>query len=434
MPFRLRSPNHPVDMTLDGTTVVAEEGEPIAHALLAAGALALARSPKFHRPRGPSCLRAACDGCLMRVDGAPNVMTCLVPARAGTEVVSQNTLGSRRVDLLRVTDWFFPNGINHHELFAGVPGVQGVMQAFARRVAGLGRLPEGANARREPRSAKRRSVDVLVVGGGPSGLAAAATLAEAGHQVEILDDALSIGGSLLALGGSRRAWASLEQQVERGVAAGRIRMRSATVAGAVFPDGVLVDGPEGAEIVEARTLVLAPGAHDGVLAFEGNDLPGIFSARAGLRLLGSGVAVGKKVVVSVSPSERSGPYGVMFRDEVQALGAPIEVIVVEGDPIAVRGSNHVKEVIFAPLPNDRSEDKRAFKADALLVDTPRAPAYELCAQAGAELVHAPFGFLVRTHETRIAPGIHAVGEVVGTALTLAAILEEARSLARAVAS
>jgi sarcosine oxidase subunit alpha len=416
-------------MTLDGATVVAEEGEPIAHALLGSGVLALARSPKFHRPRGPSCLRAACDGCLMRVDGLPNVMTCFAPARAGTEVHSQNTLGSRRVDLLRVTDWFFPDGINHHELFAGVPGVQGVMQAFARRVAGLGRMPDGADEARDVRRAKRRAADVLVVGGGPAGLAAAARLAESGRTVEVVDDALAIGGSLLALGRARASeWSALDARIERAVARGRLAFRSSTIAGAVFPDGVLVVGREGAEIVEPATLVLASGAHDGVLAFEGNDVPGIFSARAGLKLLAAGIAVGERVVVALAPG--GGPFGAMFRDEVAHLGAPIEVTVVEGEPFAVHGSAHVKEVVF----RDPSGEEQKHKADALLVDAPRAPAYELAAQAGAALEHRPSGFVVRAAETRVARGIYAVGEVVGTPLAWTAIEAEAEQLARAVAA
>src|SRR3984957_18626347 len=146
-------------MQFDGQDVVAERGEPAAVALVAAGHRALARSPRCRRRRGPSCLRAACDGCLARVDGEPNVMTCRVPAAEGMRVETQNVVGSRDTDLLRMADWFFPEGMNHHELFAGVPGVQRVMQAFARRVAGLGKLPKEAES---PRPAGRRPCDALV--------------------------------------------------------------------------------------------------------------------------------------------------------------------------------------------------------------------------------------------------------------------------------
>jgi len=178
----LSPPRNPVTLTLDGERVVAERGEPVAAALIAAGKLTLARSPKFHRPRGPACMRGACDGCLARVGGVPNVMTCLVPAEEGLVITSQNTLGSREIDLLRVTDWFFPDGMNHHELFAGVPGVQSAMQLFARRVAGLGRLPDEVKL---PSHARRRNVDVLVVGCGPAGMAAAVALARKGRKVEV---------------------------------------------------------------------------------------------------------------------------------------------------------------------------------------------------------------------------------------------------------
>src|SRR5665213_578775 len=114
---RIGEPHEPVLMTFDGAEVRAEKGEPVAAALVAAGHLMIARSPKFHRPRGVSCMRAACDGCLARVDGVPNVMTCRIPARAKMEIVTQNKLGTRDLDLLRLTDWFFPRGLNHHELF-----------------------------------------------------------------------------------------------------------------------------------------------------------------------------------------------------------------------------------------------------------------------------------------------------------------------------
>src|SRR5699024_6051472 len=136
---------------------------PLAVALLASGESVLARSPKLHRPRGPSCLRGDCDGCIARVDGVPNVMTCLRDARGGEVISAQNVLGSKKTDLLRITDWFFPRGIDHHHLMAGVPGVGTAMQTFARQMAGVGRLPETQAPASE---AERAVTDVLVIGGG----------------------------------------------------------------------------------------------------------------------------------------------------------------------------------------------------------------------------------------------------------------------------
>src|SRR5690348_5774309 len=82
-PLRLGPLKHPVTLTLDGEPFQAEGGEPLAAALIAAEKLTIARSPKFHRPRAPTCLRGACDGCLARVDETANVMTFLVAGGDG---------------------------------------------------------------------------------------------------------------------------------------------------------------------------------------------------------------------------------------------------------------------------------------------------------------------------------------------------------------
>jgi sarcosine oxidase subunit alpha len=411
----------PVTITLDGDPIAAERGEPIAAALIAAGKLMIARSPKFHRPRGPACMRAACDGCLARVDETPNVMTCMVAAEEGTAVVSQNRLGPREVDLLRMTDWFFPEGMNHHELFAGIPGVQSVMQAFARRVAGLGRMPIDVEP---PHPAARRVADAVVVGGGPSGMAIAARLAEAGRAVEVLDDQLTPGGGLVALGpADAQAFDEIRASFTDQVARARVRRRSRTVAGGMYGTDLLVVGPEGAEVLEARTLVFASGAHDGALAFEGNDVPGVMSARAGGALLARSVLAGKKIVVVVTSG--GGPFGESFARAVPSG----TVTVVHGEPVRVRGSSRAKAVVVRD-PKDREKE---HAADLVLIDAPRSPAYELAEQAGAQLVHEPRGFVVRAEGGRIAPGRYAVGELTGTPFDAVAIAQEAERVATTIA-
>jgi sarcosine oxidase, subunit alpha len=410
-----------VTIALDGEPIEAIEGEPVAAALIAAGKIALARSPKFHRPRGPSCFRAACDGCLARVDGAPNTMTCMIAAKAGMEIASQNTLGSRELDLLRMTDWFFPEGFNHHELFAGVPGVQQVMQVFARRVAGLGRIPEGVAP---PRKAARRDLDVVIVGSGASGMAIAVELAARGRHVDVLDDALTPGGSLRALVGEESTWSSIVVPFGDAVRTRAIAMRTSTTAAGLYGDDLMVIGPTGARVVHAKALVLAPGAHDGVLPFESNDLPGVMSARAGGILLARGVAPGEKIVVAIA--EGGGPFGEAFARAGRSAG--LDVTVVRGVPESVSGSLRVKSVKIA-----EGKRSKTLAADCLLIDAPRAPAYELCEQAGAALRHRAFGFVpVTDAERRIRDGVWAIGEVVGTPLEPGAIAREAREVADAI--
>jgi sarcosine oxidase subunit alpha len=73
-----------------------------------------------------------------------------------------------------------------------------------------------------------------------------------------------------------------------------------------------------------------------------------------------------------------------------------------------------------------------LRCDALLVDAPSAPAYEICAQAGARLVHEGAGFRVSTGKGgKIREGVFAAGEVVGTPLDPTAIAGEAQALAEA---
>jgi len=418
VPRRLEPLRDPVKLHIDGHAVVAERGEPAAVSLMAAGHLAIARSPKFHRPRGPACLRAACDGCLARVDDVPNVMTCRVPAADGMRIETQNVVGSVDTDLLRMSDWFFPEGMNHHELFAGVPGVQRVMQALARRVAGLGRLPAGETM--PPREAHRRQVDALVVGAGPAGMNTALLLVKQGRRVEVVDDALVWGGSTRALPGEAAGpWAALTEAFSNAVVMGDLRLRMQTTAAAIFGEDVLLAGEEGIELATPGTLVIATGANDGVLPFEGNDLPGILSARAAGWIASLGVELGERVVVVLA--EGGGPFGEACASVIR--GATL----VRGTPLRTGGSSRVKEVTVATASGEQT-----LRCDALVIDAPRAPAYELAAQAGATLAHEPRGFFVHTDEAgRIRDGVYAVGEVTGTALHPAAM---ARAAAAAVES
>jgi sarcosine oxidase subunit alpha len=431
-PRRTRPPARPVAITLDGETIVADAEASLVSALVAAGHLQLARSPKFHRPRGPSCHRGGCDGCLVRLDGVPNTMACMQQAREGAKVERQNVVLSAKLDVLRATDWFFPNGMDHHRMFAGIPGMQKVMLAFARRISGLGELPDQALPV-APQGVPARSTDVLVVGAGAAGLATAIALARAKISVVVIDEQHAAGGSLLYFprGARVRLGArevsvdeARERMLEEAEKEG-VRIELATTSlGVLEGDDWLVDQAErGLERWTARAHVVATGGHDGVPLFEGNDLPGVLSARAAGRLLRDGVLVGERPLVV-----GDGPFADAFAVAAEASGAVVSR-TDDDTVIAARGLSQVKSALIRAEGRERKID-----CDAIVMGGPVAPAFEIAQQAGAGVRHEPAGYPVVTDESGRAErhDLFAIGELLGAPLDLEAFAERATTIARSI--
>ncbi len=436
-PRRFAEPGHTVRLVVDGDDVVAADGEPVAVALAAAGRLVLGRSVKYHRPRGAACYAGRCDGCLMRVDGISSVRTCRTPAREGMVVETQNVLGSAERDLLAATDWFFPDGMDHHHMFTAFRPLNQIMQKVARRIAGIGRLPDETRRAVEPGAI---ASEVLVVGAGPAGLAAAAALARAGRDVCVVDDEPEPGGHLLVYpepvcddSGREREPRDLAATLARDAASVGATLRAGATAVAIDDrrsEGhaerpaddaasrwlVAVDGDERLSLARPRAIVIATGAHEGSLAVNGNDLPGVIGARAAGRLIAAGVLPGARVVVA-----GEGAWAEAVARALRARGAevvgPLEPSRVSG----VLGGASVRRVELAAGDDDLP---RRIDCDAVVLAAPPSAAYELAAQAGAEVALAGDGFAVVTGEggrTR-APFVRAAGECVGAADAAAAIL------------
>lgn len=82
-----------VEITVDGKSIKAKEGEPILAALLANNIKINRYTRKYKEPRGLFCGIGQCTDCAMIVDGTPNVRTCITPVRAGMIVETQYGLG-----------------------------------------------------------------------------------------------------------------------------------------------------------------------------------------------------------------------------------------------------------------------------------------------------------------------------------------------------
>lgn len=398
MPSRLRALTQPVDLTHDGDRIEANAGESLAHALLGADRLALTRSPKLHRPRGPYCLRAACEGCLVRVDGIPNVMACRHRVRGGEAVETQNVIGSRELDLLAATDFMFPHGVDHHRLFAGVRGLSTIVPRLARRIAGLGRLPDDTIP---TRSGEVRDVSVLVVGGGGAGLAAAAEL---GARAMLVDDGLELGGVLRLLAPEQSSALVIAAR------ASGAELCAETTAAGIFPgpDGpggrltVVLAGAHPARAVFARSVILATGEHDPPPDFAGNDLPGVLSVRAGLSLLQGGILPDRRTVLV-----GSGPLLARARLE---LGQNLAGHFRREEVVRAEGRLRLRNVFVR-----QDGAVRKVRAGALLYSAPASPAFELAVQAGAALrFEEPRGYVPAIDaEARAAENVWCAGRVRG---------------------
>jgi sarcosine oxidase, subunit alpha len=372
-----------VELTHDGEPITARPGEPLALALIAADRLLLSRSPKLHRPRGPYCLRGACEGCLVRVNGLPNQPACRVLVEGGERVETQNVLGTRETDLLAAADFFFPQGIDHHRLMAGIRGVTPIVTGFARRIAGLGRLADSAPA---PSPAEQVELDVLIVGGGRRGLGAAVQL---GGRATLVDDGHWLGGALGLLEPTRA-----RELIARARAGGaRLLSQASVVALSREPEdgtgrlSALIVGAGVTRVARCRAVLLATGAHDAVPAFPNNDLPGVFSARAALQAWRSDVLLGSRIALV-----GSGRFAAAL---VEQMSGAVELVQLDPESVVrAIGRERVTSIEVRA-----GAGKRRIRVEALVFDGPEAPSFELAVQGGGSVdFQPPAGYFPRADE------------------------------------
>ena len=191
----------PVTIEFDGKRVEAYEGDTIGSALHASGRRTISRSFKYHRPRGLLCCAGQCPNCLVEVDGWPGVRACTEPVRQGMDVRHMNASPSLEFDAMRATDLvgsrLTPPGF-YYKTFIRPRRLWPLYERVLRHAAGLGKLPRNQAERQWQTEYRRRHADVLVIGGGIAGMAAALQAAELGADVVLVDDGPELGGSVLA--------------------------------------------------------------------------------------------------------------------------------------------------------------------------------------------------------------------------------------------
>src|SRR5438552_4866499 len=162
---------------LDGDAIEAQLEDSVAAALLRAGVTTFTRSIKYHRPRGPFCFSGSCGQCLLRIDGVPSLPACRVPLREGMRCARQNAPLGADADVLRAADFLFPERLDHHHLMVRSRLLGRVALEVARRLAGLGQLPDAVQPKQP---GALREEQVVVIGGGPAGMSAAIAAAQRG--------------------------------------------------------------------------------------------------------------------------------------------------------------------------------------------------------------------------------------------------------------
>ncbi|HEY0136948.1 MAG TPA: 2Fe-2S iron-sulfur cluster-binding protein, partial [Nannocystis sp.] len=298
-----------------------------------------------------------CGTCWVRVDGQPNVRACLTPVRDGMQVASQNSYGD--LDPTALIDAVFPGGIDHHHLVVYPRVANTVMQGVARNLTGFGSLPDHApvtDAWRED-----HAPEVLIVGAGRSGRAAAATLIAAGLDVLVLDrrDATAL-----------TAWdpAPVPASVRAGVGVFAAYPHEGLWAAAA------ASGEDGAaptlHIIRPRHVILALGSHLPTLPVPGNDVPGVLSARGLVHLLARTGRRPHGPVVVIGAGATAELYA-------QQLGATLVA------PAAVKKIVGRRRVEAVETFNGQITGRITARLVAL-APAP-APASELAAQAGAAL-------------------------------------------------
>jgi sarcosine oxidase subunit alpha len=310
--------NKPLEFRFNGRRMHGFEGDTLASALLANGVRLIGRSFKYHRPRGiygagledPYSMLAVRDayGC------EPALRAGQVRLAEGLDANTVTGWPSAEFDIGAVAQLgmrFMKAGF-YYKTFKWP--TWGLYEPFIRKPTGFGRVESI-----EPRRSKQRhdACDVLIIGGGAAGIAAANGLMGAGLKVILADDQPRLGGALMRErvtinGRSGAEWAVRQQT--KFEATDKIDVLTDTVVTGAYEGNFFTllqsdhdagggGRPGGLRSerlwkIRAEYVVLAAGSLDRPLVFEGNDRPGVMlSSAVGQFVSEYGVTPGRTVAI-----------------------------------------------------------------------------------------------------------------------------------------
>ncbi len=289
--------NRPVSFSFDGESYQGFHGDTLASALMANGVRLFGRSFKYHRPRGLLGAGSEEPNALITVrrDSArhtPNLRATQIEIYDGLNTQSQNRWPSLKRDLTAINDrlgMFFPAGF-YNKTFMWPRGFwEKLYEPIIRRLAGLGESPSEIDP--DHYAATYAHCDLLIIGAGPAGLDAALEASGSQKRVILIDEQDELGGGALS---EPALWPWLERTVKALAEAKNITILTRTTAFGYFHDNFIGaverntdhlsdigDGPrEKLWRIRAGKVIVAQGAIERPLVFDGNDVPGVMLSNA----------------------------------------------------------------------------------------------------------------------------------------------------------
>ncbi len=292
-----------ISFRFDGQYYKGHPGDTLASALLANGVRLMGRSFKYHRPRGVLTAGSEEPNALveLRTGGRqePNTRATTIELFDGLQAKSQNAWPSLKFDALAINDrfsYFLTAGFYYKTFMWPAAFWEKLYEPIIRRAAGLGSITTKADPDLYDKGFLH--CDLLIIGAGPSGLAAALTAGRAGARVILADEDFRMGGRLNAetfqLGDVAGAqWAA--QAVAELAGLPNVRLLPRTTIFGAFDHGIYgavervsdhLPSPEAGKPrqilwrIYAQRALLCAGAIERPIAFANNDRPGIMTASA----------------------------------------------------------------------------------------------------------------------------------------------------------
>ena len=352
----------PLAFSFDGTRYTGCLGDTLASALLANGVHLVGRSFKYHRPRGILAAGSEEPNALMTIDRGsgritPNLRATQVELHDGMRAHSQNRFPSVAFDVAAINNAIaplVPAGFYYKTFMWPRAFWRRVYEPAIRAAAGLGRSPTTPDPDRYLHHYAH--CDVLVIGAGPTGLAAALAASVHGGRVVLCDEQAEPGGSLLAETNARiegqAASVWLRETLDTLARHANVTLLPRTTAFGWFADNLIglvqrvTDHSANPDPrlprerlwhVRADRVVIAAGALERPLVFAGNDRPGIILADAArVYLERYGVKVGTRAVIATA-DDSAYTAGLALRDAGIVISAVADLRPVVSDAARLSG-------------------------------------------------------------------------------------------------